>query len=793
MADKYYNMDAMQAFYDELKKHLPTTVGFGTCATAAATVTKEVVIADENWKQVPGSIIGVKFTNTNSASNVKLKVNDNEAASIFYNNAVYTSNSITVTGSAGKIIYYMFDGTYWVWKGVDWNLDTNSYTSVYCATGAGTAAKVGSCTNYYNTTNPTYGVITIVSTNTAKSALTLNINSQGAKPLYINGQPSSTTNYDLPRGMYIFYWDGTNYYINTDGTIPFINSNVQVGTDLVNVNGVISVNTDGTVGNNAEMSFVAGSGTYASGVGAAAFGLSSIASGKCAFSKGESNSALASWSNVEGASNLASAILSHVEGFQNSAFAQAAHSEGYLTVASGNASHSEGADTHANGSNSHAEGGSTYANGNVSHAEGLGTSAVGDNSHAEGYSALASGDNSHAEGNYTSAIGDYSHAGGSYTVASGNCSYAVGHYTKSYADNAHVANFYNVAVGEATYANNVLDTSRISNNLTSWSAAATTMPCAFSSTYFTLYNGGVNTAEFAPYYGAMAVFGMNNTAMGRATMAIGYGNAAITPYSFAAGKGNFTTEYGQTVVGCWRDSSNITSARFIVGGGSSNTSRKNLLEVGDNRIYTPCDVNVGGNLIGNNSLNLYGNSNSVTPDLVIPHADTEDQNNWLYTPHSIRTNKELQVGGTAYIGGDTTIDGSVSATSGVFNNVSSHLIPVQDCVWYVTELSPNVNNYVKSGVTNLYFCHTGTNGTAKVGWSSLLKDVKYHFVRLGTSAKYTIRISGIPANTTAHSKTSSATWSGGSNDIIVNGNTANENHLDLMIAANANRVFWDRY
>ena len=464
---------------------------------------------------------------------------------------------------------------------------------------------------------------------------------------------------------------GVDYDIVAKSAMAAPSVELTAGADLKIANNIISVNTDGTVGNSADMSFVAGSGTYASGVGAIALGHRTVASGigshaegeytcvvgnyshaegysalasgnqshaegmstsavgDCShaggsgtlasgnwtfsfgensiarennsISLGQENSSFAKWSFTEGAKNLASGIISHVEGYQNSAFGQAAHAEGYLTVASGNASHTEGADTHANGSNSHAEGGSTHANGDVTHAEGYNTSAVGSASHTEGGSTSAVGYASHAEGNYTSAIGDYSHAGGSYTIASGICSYTVGHYTKSYADNSHVANFNNIAVGEATYANNVLDTSRITNNLTSWSAAATTMPASFSSeNYFHLYNSNVNTAEFAPYYGAMTVFGMNNTAMGRATMAIGYGNAAITPYSFVAGKGNYTTEYGQTVVGCWRATTGIPSARFIVGGGSSNTSRKNLLEVADNKIYTPCDVYISGDVTSNN-------------------------------------------------------------------------------------------------------------------------------------------------------------------------------------------------
>ena len=58
--------------------------------------------------------------------------------------------------------------------------------------------------------------------NTATSALTLNVASKGAKPIYINGEPSSSTNHTLPAGIYIVYYDGTNYYFRTDGKIENI-------------------------------------------------------------------------------------------------------------------------------------------------------------------------------------------------------------------------------------------------------------------------------------------------------------------------------------------------------------------------------------------------------------------------------------------------------------------------------------------------------------------------------------------------------------------------------------------
>ena len=46
--------------------------------------------------------------------------------------------------------------------------------------------------------------------NTAQSALTFNVGSIGAKPIYINGVASSASNYTLPAGQYIARYDGTN-------------------------------------------------------------------------------------------------------------------------------------------------------------------------------------------------------------------------------------------------------------------------------------------------------------------------------------------------------------------------------------------------------------------------------------------------------------------------------------------------------------------------------------------------------------------------------------------------------
>lgn len=103
------------------------------------------------------------------------------------------------------------------WKVTTYQNSTYYVTSAYCGTAAATAAKAASVSYY--TLQTGYFHIMMIYTNTAASALTLNVNSKGAKPIYINGVASSSSNYTLPQGLYIVYYNGTNYYFRTDGKL----------------------------------------------------------------------------------------------------------------------------------------------------------------------------------------------------------------------------------------------------------------------------------------------------------------------------------------------------------------------------------------------------------------------------------------------------------------------------------------------------------------------------------------------------------------------------------------------
>ncbi len=78
--------------------------------------------------------------------------------------------------------------------------------------------------------------------NSAQSALTLNVNGTGAKPIYINGTASSASNYTLPAGKYLVYYDGTNYYFRTDN---YITTGNITGT-AENVTGTVAIANGGT-------------------------------------------------------------------------------------------------------------------------------------------------------------------------------------------------------------------------------------------------------------------------------------------------------------------------------------------------------------------------------------------------------------------------------------------------------------------------------------------------------------------------------------------------------------------
>lgn len=189
---------------------------YGVCGTEAGTAAKAVTVGSD-FTLATGAQVVVKFTNANSASNPTLNVNGKGAKPICQYGSTAVGTGATTTGwRAGSIQTFTYDGTSWVRD--YWNNTTYYNTAVTCSTAADTAAKVGSA-SAYDLTNTKHFILMLNTANSYAGAITLNINDKGAKPIYINGSASSSSNYTLPAGMYIVYYNGTNYYIRTDGKI----------------------------------------------------------------------------------------------------------------------------------------------------------------------------------------------------------------------------------------------------------------------------------------------------------------------------------------------------------------------------------------------------------------------------------------------------------------------------------------------------------------------------------------------------------------------------------------------
>ena len=166
----------------------------------------------------PGTLIACKFNATNTV-NATLNVNSLGAVPIYYKGYPIAASQI-MANYVVLLIYETDTLSTGCWHEIwSYGCDTNTVPTGYCSTVAATAAKTATCTGYVLTNN-TYLPILFTAANSAKSALTLNVNSQGAKKIYINGEPSSSTNYTLPAGTYIAYYDGAKYDIRTDGKIP---------------------------------------------------------------------------------------------------------------------------------------------------------------------------------------------------------------------------------------------------------------------------------------------------------------------------------------------------------------------------------------------------------------------------------------------------------------------------------------------------------------------------------------------------------------------------------------------
>ena len=305
-------------------------------------------------------------------------------------------------------------------------------------------------------------------------------------------------------------------------------------------------------------------------------GQATKAQGEYSHTEGLYTTASGNYSHAEGEDTIATGDYSHAEGRYTRAQGTDSHAEGYNTTSSGNYAHAEGFNVVASSTYAHAEGGNTFADGEISHAEGSVTTASAEGAHSEGEKTIASGKGSHSEGFYTTASGDHSHAEGFSTISSGDQTHAEGGRAKALGDWSHAEGQDTRAQGHGTHAE---------GRHTSASGVH-----SHAEGGFTLSSGSHSHAE-----------GYFTTSSGIASHAEGSGSAAKGDYSHASGISTIASGSGQNTVGHYNTHGN-DSAFFIIGKGTSDGARADLLVASGSTVSVTGSLIVTGSISGSDTI-----------------------------------------------------------------------------------------------------------------------------------------------------------------------------------------------
>ena len=193
---------------------------FGSCETAAATAAKTVTLDDSmGFTLEKGAKVYVKFTNSNTASNPTLSVNGSTAKPIYRSGTAYAGTSANQSWPANSVVPLLYDGTAWYIVG----FLNSTYTPANlgfgfgtCSTAEATAAKAVTLSSYSLVTG---GVVAVKFTYGLCASATMNVNSTGAKSIFIDGAAvtATTAKRVLAGDIAYFIYDGTQYqFLGTD-------------------------------------------------------------------------------------------------------------------------------------------------------------------------------------------------------------------------------------------------------------------------------------------------------------------------------------------------------------------------------------------------------------------------------------------------------------------------------------------------------------------------------------------------------------------------------------------------
>ena len=447
-------------------------------------------------------------------------------------------------------------------------------------------------------------------------------------------------------------------------------------------------------------SFTQGNNLTASGNFSHAQGSITKATNISAHAEGESTWASGQGSHAEGQFTAASGNYSHAEGSYTSASGESSHAEGFNTQAVGPYSHAEGAYTTAEKDYSHTEGYYNLATGLFSHAEGLGTVAAGTGSKAEGIGIPAYDPSSPFE-NIFDAFGlsimnaeFFELFAIDQPVTSLTTLTAAGDFTSTvtypYRIPYLVVNFYlptqpyAVVLESATYNGGT--------DLTTFTVSGLQQYYPTNTVDYTLYTlalgdyshaegettktygrashaEGITTIASGSYSHAE---GWETEAIGTASHAEGYQTKAIGISSHAEGvntiaQGNYSHAEGvytiasgnyQHVQGQYNISSSAESA-FIIGNGTSEGARRNLLFASGTQVQITGSLQVSGSITGS----LFGTASFATSASRAISSSFAISASWA--PSTAVDTSSLATTGSNTFRGNQVITGSLTVTQGI--------------------------------------------------------------------------------------------------------------------------------
>lgn len=226
--------------------------GYGTCSTAAATAAKVITLADNTgWQLKAGSVISVKFTATNTASNPTFNVNGTGAKSVMYATSNITTGNLSYAGYASRTLQYVYNGSVYVFQGWsaedDYRVTQTARTTdgefpiLLRGTSAGTTTTANTTSfGTKMTANPSTGFITACGFTEKASLSTGGRSIRVVLPTVLNytngvliklGNTANSTHYAVRITGSLYSWSGGQAPINSifhfydyDSTYGFINT-----------------------------------------------------------------------------------------------------------------------------------------------------------------------------------------------------------------------------------------------------------------------------------------------------------------------------------------------------------------------------------------------------------------------------------------------------------------------------------------------------------------------------------------------------------------------------------------